>query len=97
MSSRRTFHLLQAVPHYLFSHPYPLDSLCINQRIALVKIDVEGHESFVLAGMQRLIERDHPVLIVETGSKEVIANLKSLGYISEKLQNSPNVLFKPNI
>lgn len=74
-----------------------LDSFCINQRIALVKIDTEGHESFVLAGMQKLIEKHHPVLIVETGSKEVIAKLTSLGYVPEKLQNSPNVLFKPNV
>jgi FkbM family methyltransferase len=72
-----------------------LDSLCMNQHIALVKIDAEGHESFVLTGMQKLIENHHPVLIVETGSKEVIANLTSLGYVHEKLQNSPNILFKP--
>jgi FkbM family methyltransferase len=72
-----------------------LDSLCINQRIALVKIDAEGHESFVLAGMRRLLENHHPVLIIETFSKEVIGSLSSLGYVPEKLPNSPNVLFKP--
>jgi len=74
-----------------------LDSLFINQRIALIKIDTEGHESFVLDGMQKLIKKYHPVLIIETDSIEVIANLKSSGYFSEKLQNSPNVLFRPNL
>lgn len=74
-----------------------IDSLCISERISLVKIDAEGHESFVLGGMQRLLSEHHPVLIVETGSKEVIANLSALGYVPEKLQNSPNVLFKPNV
>jgi FkbM family methyltransferase len=73
-----------------------LDSLCISQHVALVKIDVEGHESFVLAGMQRLIQASHPVLIIETSSKEVYADVASLGYIPEKLPSSPNVLFKPN-
>jgi FkbM family methyltransferase len=75
----------------------PLDSLCINQPIALVKIDVEGHESFVLAGMQKLIQDHHPVLIVETASEEVIDHLKSWDYIPTRIQNSPNVLFAPNV
>jgi FkbM family methyltransferase len=73
-----------------------LDSLHINQRIALIKIDVEGHESFVLSGMSRLLEKHHPILLIETGSKEVIDKLSASGYVPEKLQNSPNILFKPN-
>lgn len=72
-----------------------IDSLCLNRRIALVKIDVEGHESFVLSGMQRLLVKHHPILIIETGSDEVIAYLSLLGYMPEKLKNSPNILFKP--
>lgn len=90
-------HLSPAADSALSVLTISLDSLCINQRIALVKIDAEGHESFVLTGMQKLIEKHHPVLIVEAGTKEVIANLTSLGYFHEKLQNSPNVLFKPNV
>lgn len=74
-----------------------LDSFDIHQSIALVKIDVEGHESFVLEGMKKLIEKHHPVLIVETDSKEIIARLTSMAYISEKLPGSPNVLFKPEV
>jgi FkbM family methyltransferase len=72
-----------------------IDSLCISQRIALVKIDTEGHETFVLDGMKRLLSAYHPILIIETASKNVISNLSALGYIPEKLQNSPNFLFKP--
>jgi len=74
-----------------------LDSLDINQRVALVKIDVEGHESLVLAGMQALLKKYHPILIVETDSKQTVENLTSLGYLSEKLKDSPNILFKPNV
>lgn len=72
-----------------------LDSLGINRRVALVKIDVEGHEASVLAGMRRLIEASRPFLIVETGSKEVISSLEALGYAPERLQDSPNILFSP--
>jgi hypothetical protein len=90
-------HLSSAADSALSVLTLPFDSLCMNQHIALVKIDAEGHESFVLAGMQRLLGKYHPILIVETGSQEVIDNLSSLGYVPEKLKNSPNVLFKPNV
>lgn len=72
----------------------PIDSFCINQRIALVKIDAEGHEAFVLGGMRKLIEASHPILIVETYSNEVIAGLTGMGYSAERLEKSPNVLFR---
>jgi FkbM family methyltransferase len=72
-----------------------LDSLGIKQRVALVKIDVEGHEASVLAGMRNLIEMSHPFLIVETSSKQVIGDLVALGYAPERLRDSPNVLFSP--
>lgn len=72
-----------------------LDALQVGKRIALIKIDAEGHESSVLAGMQSLLERHHPVLIVETGSQEVMEGLVARSYAVEKLQNSPNVIFRP--
>lgn len=72
-----------------------VDFLKIRNPIALVKIDAEGHEHFVLKGMQRLIEQYRPLLIVETGSEEIIASLSAFGYVAEKLLNSPNILFKP--
>jgi len=73
----------------------PLDSLGIDHRVALVKVDAEDHEAFVLGGMQQLIRKHRPILIVETGVKDVIASLTSLGYTSERLPKSPNVLFRP--
>ena len=87
-------HLSSAKESELCVLTLSLDSLCLNQRIALIKIDSEGHESFVLAGMQRLMKKHHPVIIVETGSRDVIDNLKLLGYAVERLQNSPNLLFR---
>lgn len=73
-----------------------LDSLNIPQRVSLVKIDVEGHEAFVLRGMTDLLHRDHPLLIVETDSPEVEANLCSIGYLAKRLDGSPNILFLHN-
>lgn len=72
-----------------------VDSLAIDHRIAVVKVDTEGHEASVLAGMRKLIEASRPVLIVETGAKEIIADLTAMGYSHEILAQSPNSLFKP--
>ena len=72
-----------------------IDSLGIGRRLALVKIDAEDHEASVLAGMDKLLARDRPVLIVETGSQAVVAGLAAKGYLPEKLAGSPNFLFRP--
>jgi FkbM family methyltransferase len=61
-------------------------------RIKLVKIGAEGHELPVLRGKRRLLERDHPVLIVETGSAETTEFLSSFDYFSERPPGSSNLL-----
>ena len=75
----------------------PVDSLEIPHRIRLVKIDAEEHELSVLRGMQKLLERDHPTLIVEDGNPGIIDVLSQHGYASEKLQGSSNRLFRSRI
>lgn len=37
----------------------------INQRIALIKIDVEGHELEALSGLSHRLEQDKPIIILE--------------------------------
>lgn len=74
---------------------YPLDAFQMGARIALIKIDAEGHEEGVIAGMRGLIERDRPTLIVETGKPAVIEGLRGRGYEPKSLPGSPNVLFIP--
>lgn len=71
-----------------------VDSLELTQKISLVKIDAEGHEAYVLAGMKNLINNHRPTLIIENPSKSIIDNLKSIGYDLEVLPNSPNTIFK---
>ncbi|MFL9880076.1 FkbM family methyltransferase [Herbaspirillum rhizosphaerae] len=73
-----------------------IDSLKLPHRIALVKMDVEGHELAVCKGMTELIQRDHPVLIVEvqnatTGVPEFLAQFGYQGVRSS--ENSRNLVF----
>ena len=42
-----------------------LDEVAAEHRVGLVKIDVEGLESAVIAGGRRTIDRDRPLLVVE--------------------------------
>lgn len=71
-----------------------VDDLNLPNRIALVKIDAEGHDLRVLQGMRKLLVQDRPVLIVESHSPEVIKLLKSLGYRSLQNMGSPNLVFE---
>jgi FkbM family methyltransferase len=71
-----------------------IDALGITHRVSLVKIDAEGHEAHVINGMRELVSRDRPVLILESASREVTEWLTSLGYQSERLPGSPNLLFR---
>lgn len=73
----------------------PLDTLEIPGRVSLVKVDVEGHELPALRGMQRLLERDHPILVVEGHTDDVAAYLVALGYAFEDAPRSPNRVFRP--
>jgi len=63
--------------------------------VRLVKIDVEGHELPALRGMRGLLARDHPVLIVETDSRETMSFLGGLDYTFERLPGSSNLLCRP--
>jgi FkbM family methyltransferase len=71
-----------------------LDALALPHPIKLMKIDAEGHDPAVLRGAEALLARDHPTLIVETGSSDVVEHLRRFGYTSEKLPRSPNTLFR---
>ena len=36
-----------------------------NERVSFVKLDVEGHEPIVLAGMSRILKNDRPIILTE--------------------------------
>jgi FkbM family methyltransferase len=72
-----------------------LDSISLPRRIALVKIDVEGHELQALQGMEGLLRKDRPRLIVEGQSDDVRELLNRLNYDFIELPQSPNRIFFP--
>jgi len=73
----------------------PLDFIQFAHPVSLVKMDAEGHELKVLEGMRILLKRDNPILIIETFSKTVEDYLGDLGYVPERLNCSPNIIFRP--
>jgi len=73
-----------------------LDTLLIPRRVTLVKLDVEGHDFMALRGMEQLLRRDRPRLIVECSSRDTWSFLGNLGYESLRLPHSPNEVFFMN-
>jgi FkbM family methyltransferase len=67
----------------------PIDALQLPHRIALVKIDAEGHDRAVLKGMAELLKKDRPVVVIESKTAEVSLFLRDLGYAltPEKMYN----------
>jgi FkbM family methyltransferase len=72
----------------------PIDGLELPTRVALVKIDAEGHELSVLYGMTRLLERDLPVLLVEDSSQAIPAFLARFGYQMTRQLDSFNCIYR---
>jgi FkbM family methyltransferase len=73
-----------------------LDALELPIPLRLAKIDAEGHEGRVLAGMRRLLERDRPVVILERNA-EAEGLLASLGYTFRvSALRSPNIVALPS-
>jgi FkbM family methyltransferase len=83
--------LTEQADHLVDVQAVTLDELGL-ERVRLVKIDVEGHELAALQGATDLLERCHPVLVVEVESRfgeprPVFDLLTSLGYRARVLRN----------
>lgn len=72
----------------------PIDAIPMCNPVRMIKIDTEGHELQVLNGMKSLLVRDKPFLIIETNSEEVFEYLKEIGYVKNRLKDSPNYFFE---
>jgi len=55
-----------------------LATLNLNQKITLIKIDVEGHEPFVVAGLRKTIRSHQPIVYWEAFSKDEAEKTKAL-------------------
>jgi FkbM family methyltransferase len=73
-----------------------VDALGLAAKIKLAKVDVEGHEFAALKGMERIIARDRPILIVEGNSEKVEAFLAQYGYEAKHDEQSPNRVYTCN-
>ena len=74
-----------------------LDSLRVNGRVSLIKLDVEGHELQVLRGSRQTIRDFEPVVIVEGQNPHVDRFFHELGYGHAQLDGSPNRVFSPGV
>lgn len=77
-----------------------LDDLHFDQRVSLLKIDVEGMELDVLKGGSELIKRDNPLIYIEIAEDDLFVSVKSfllkLGYWQIGVFNwTPTYLFMP--
>jgi hypothetical protein len=70
-----------------------IDTLQLPARVALVKIDAEGHEAAVLRGMRGLLRRDHPVIILEANSEADVL-LRAAGYRARRFAESSNDIYE---
>jgi FkbM family methyltransferase len=57
-----------------------LDALLKNRKknVSFIKCDVEGHEIEVLQGAMKIIEKDHPIILVETSGHKLDSLTKML-------------------
>lgn len=58
-----------------------IDDLALPQRVSLIKIDVEGMELEVLRGMQELVLRDRPTILIEVWSHAMDAFMASPEFV----------------
>jgi FkbM family methyltransferase len=74
----------------------PLDTIPIPSIVRLVKVDAEGHDLDVLIGMEALLRRCRPVLIVESRPESAVASwLMERGYAIAAAPDSSNIVATP--
>src|SRR5205823_9944299 len=62
-----------------------VDGVCGGDRVALIKIDVEGHEEAVVRGAARVIDRDAPSVIFEHAAELLVGAARSpFGWLAER-------------
>lgn len=74
---------------------FKLDDLAIDHTVALIKVDAEGHDHEVLQGTAGTIDRDRPVVIIESNTDFVNRFFQGRNYRKESLSGSPNIVFEP--
>src|ERR1700730_8257437 len=74
----------------------PLDAIPLPGLARLVKIDAEGHDLQVLLGMESILQKHRPVLIVEASRTGPAASwLNERGYSIRRVGESFNIVAEP--
>jgi FkbM family methyltransferase len=71
-----------------------IDSLALPGPVRVIKIDAEGHDAVVIRGARGLIAAQRPTIVIESSSTEVRDLLGSLGYLTESVPGSSNVIYR---
>jgi FkbM family methyltransferase len=87
-------------PDSAFGQSVPLTSIDESTEgpISVIQLDIEGHEQEALAGALKTIERDRPVLILESlpSSVWMEEHLERYGYrVEQRLDQGASVVLKP--
>lgn len=85
---------------------HPVDELVGERKVDVVKIDVEGAESFAFSGMQKTIERGRPIIVMEysqeglaqvsgVDGEELLRGFEQRGYAMQEVQSFNKKPFTP--
>ncbi len=73
-----------------------LEEAC-RKPISFIKMDVERNEFQALLGARKVIERDHPIVVLEGDSSEIMDLMRPMGYRRHSLARGvaklPNALY----
>jgi len=77
----------------------------VNEKVCLLKVDVEGMELSVLKSAERILRRDAPIIIYETWNlpqfelenSQIYEYLASVGYLNYKLGNDTIACHKDDV
>lgn len=75
----------------------PLDSFEFEEKIDLVKIDVEGHEVQVLKGAVNTLKKHRPIIVIETFTNKAAVDdiLSKLGYrLFDTIREGEDYIYK---
>jgi len=75
----------------------PLDSVSFNNKVSVVKIDVEGYEYYVLLGAKKFLKEHQPILIIEIAKdnlQKVDTLLRDYGYMLSMYLGDENYLYQ---
>jgi FkbM family methyltransferase len=96
-----TASLVEPWPYSQLVRSVRIDDLDVPGEVGLIKIDVEHHETIVLAGAKRTIMEHRPLVLVECLTPQAVdmvdTIMREMGYSVAKVFDNRNRLYKPSL